>query len=1153
VAAAPATSIGPTRATLNGTVNPGGDTTRVSVGLKEIATGDSIGAAVDTLRTALESDQSVSLTTPDTLRPSTEYRYRIVATNSVDTLVSGPQAFTTDNVPPSAANDTAATDEDTAVTVDVLANDRDPGGALDPSTVTVVAPPATGATSVDASTGQITYTPTPDSNGTDRFDYAVADDSSATDTATVVINVAPVDDPPVARADPATSIGPTRATLNGTVNPGGDTTRVSVGLKEIATGDSIGAAVDTLRTALESDQSVSLTTPDTLRPSTEYRYRIVATNSVDTLVSGPQAFTTDNVPPSAANDTAATDEDTAVTVDVLANDRDPGGALDPSTVTVVAPPATGATSVDASTGQITYTPTPDSNGTDRFDYAVADDSSATDTATVVINVAPVNDLPVARADTASVSSGDTTSVPVLANDRDVEGPLDTTSVAVVTGPANGTVLGTADGTISYTSDVGYTGPDSLRYTVDDTTGQTSEGTTVRIDVIDAALTAAPDTLDLGLNRLDGVAKTAQLAVTNTGTAALTGLTTSIDNADEFAVDGGLGTDTLAAGATLEVGVQFTPNEAQSREGTLAIRAAEGATVRMTLTGVGVSLNLQAGPARRGESAPAALTVEGESVTPTGTLYARPGGAARYQAFELQEQSTTPLRLEAELPDTMATPRGIDYYAVLVGNGDTLTVPAGGPTRAAARPPHLPVSFEQLTAPGPFAPEAYRMVTVPARPTEGVKAALENAYGAYDPLIWRLARWASGRRDYREYPQIDTLRPGDGFWVVTAEGEPLSIGAGQTVDASTPRRLPLAPGWNQVGSPFGFAVPWDTVRAASGLAPAEVDGPVAYREGEYRPAQSRLNPWEGYLVFNAQPEPDTLVIPPVSGGGEPKTEQTPSTALRADDRSVSADSLASGTPTERDRYTLRVEAATAETAATVWLGLRSVARPGRDALDVAQAPPIENDVRLSIREEIGGRSVPHTGSFKPPPGPTGGPKRGQAWTLRLRAPAEGPATASDRTVTLRVDEEGALPDGYRRYVLDLSRGVRITPGRTLSLAPGEERRLKVLLGTRAYAQEESEGVSLSALETDLRGSYPNPFEETATIEYVLSGTREVTLEVYNVLGQRVRTLVSGERERGLHRVAWDGENRYGERVGSGVYFCRIEAGDFTETQKMVLVR
>jgi flagellar hook assembly protein FlgD len=62
-----------------------------------------------------------------------------------------------------------------------------------------------------------------------------------------------------------------------------------------------------------------------------------------------------------------------------------------------------------------------------------------------------------------------------------------------------------------------------------------------------------------------------------------------------------------------------------------------------------------------------------------------------------------------------------------------------------------------------------------------------------------------------------------------------------------------------------------------------------------------------------------------------------------------------------------------------------------------------------------------------------------------------------------------------------------------------------------------------------------------------------MQVYNVLGQRVETLVDARTSAGLHTVTWDGTNRYGERVGSGVYFVRMEAGSTTETQKVVLVR
>jgi len=71
--------------------------------------------------------------------------------------------------------------------------------------------------------------------------------------------------------------------------------------------------------------------------------------------------------------------------------------------------------------------------------------------------------------------------------------------------------------------------------------------------------------------------------------------------------------------------------------------------------------------------------------------------------------------------------------------------------------------------------------------------------------------------------------------------------------------------------------------------------------------------------------------------------------------------------------------------------------------------------------------------------------------------------------------------------------------------------------------------------------------------VLGERQDATIQIYNVLGQRVRTLVDAPKTAGVHRVEWDGQNRYGTPVGSGVCFYRLQAGDTSETRKMVLVR
>ena len=65
--------------------------------------------------------------------------------------------------------------------------------------------------------------------------------------------------------------------------------------------------------------------------------------------------------------------------------------------------------------------------------------------------------------------------------------------------------------------------------------------------------------------------------------------------------------------------------------------------------------------------------------------------------------------------------------------------------------------------------------------------------------------------------------------------------------------------------------------------------------------------------------------------------------------------------------------------------------------------------------------------------------------------------------------------------------------------------------------------------------------------------EANIKVYNILGQTVRTLADHGYEAGTHQVTWDGTNRHGEAVASGLYLYRIVAGDFTQSKKMVLLK
>jgi N-acetylneuraminic acid mutarotase len=92
-----------------------------------------------------------------------------------------------------------------------------------------------------------------------------------------------------------------------------------------------------------------------------------------------------------------------------------------------------------------------------------------------------------------------------------------------------------------------------------------------------------------------------------------------------------------------------------------------------------------------------------------------------------------------------------------------------------------------------------------------------------------------------------------------------------------------------------------------------------------------------------------------------------------------------------------------------------------------------------------------------------------------------------------------------------------------------------------------------MEYSLKQNYPNPFNPTTTIKYDLPNTSEVVLRIYNTLGQEVATLTNETQTAGEKSIVWDGRDKFGKQVSSGVYIYRLEAGDYVKSRKMVLLK
>ncbi len=87
---------------------------------------------------------------------------------------------------------------------------------------------------------------------------------------------------------------------------------------------------------------------------------------------------------------------------------------------------------------------------------------------------------------------------------------------------------------------------------------------------------------------------------------------------------------------------------------------------------------------------------------------------------------------------------------------------------------------------------------------------------------------------------------------------------------------------------------------------------------------------------------------------------------------------------------------------------------------------------------------------------------------------------------------------------------------------------------------------------LSQNFPNPFNPETQISYSLPQDAHVTLTIFNIVGQKVKTLVDELQDAGYKTIHWDGKNDSGNEVSSGIYFYRIQAGDYSQTKRMVLL-
>ena len=524
---------------------------------------------------------------------------------------------------------------------------------------------------------------------------------------------------------------------------------------------------------------------------------------------------------------------------------------------------------------------------------------------------------------------------------------------------------------------------------------------------------------------------------------------------------------------------------------------------------------------------------------TAALFYRKGGDPAFVETTMTNSSGT--TYSGTIPGDAITTRGAEFFVLAV---DVCTNPTRSPSDQDTESA-FPV-IVSIDAPGRDAavPQGtqqsnYRLISVPLDLDNKASSSVLADLGAYDDEKWRF--WAlksnnsefEGEEQYNELSSGTSFTPGSAFFLLSADAARYRTNAASTISTVAPFSISLNRGWNFVSSPFDFNIPVSAITRSDG-------GTIniqAFNGGWT--AATTLQPFQGYLFDAGDADDRSMIINPDLSAGK--------TANKIEEAHIDEPVVS---------WSIQIDARSDDVFDTNnMIVVGPEASREWDAMDRPEPPVLGDFVSVYFPHREWGR-VHRRYEVDARPEPTGG----DAWNFEV-------ATGSKRPVTLSFNGLQQVPAHYDVKLIDgitsQQQDIRLNPTYTLTPAgAGQGWPLQLLIGESNYVEDQVESLDILPGKFELDQNYPNPFNPTTSIRYGISEEATVTLQVFNLLGQVVATLVDHElKDAGFHVANWDARYDDGSEAASGLYIYQLHvsstggtsAGSVLLTKKMLLIK